>query len=911
MKRGATEDNNASGSTKRSAKEELNTLSEEIVADATDNSIIDSDDLGLGHPLFQVEEKGGLGGERRIVLFEAQAAVRRPVGKIIFTLQSGTNVAHVDNVWVADGIRGLGFGRLLLHQCVATVAELGASKITLEAEEDTRRHDRLVGLYRSEGFAQYGDDSFVKFIPHNDGCYRKVPMRADVSHCLVRSRLFEQDQFLYVRVIRKPGVALGLVGEDRQVALMREQGSDQTGHDGSGYAHGDDDEDDVNDDDDEDLVSRGRKKAAPPHVPAQWWLLNRHNIGNDSDDETPGSGSSSSSSSGAADSSNGLSSSSKSSSGGGVAVTLQHTDSARFLSALPNGRVIADSLQESGTEDLAVVQLSSAHVASLMGRGGASSAGSSSSGGGGGGSSSSATSSGGGHSGSASGASTRSGLSGFYALRARHGGYLGFGLADGALSCDHLEPSAWRLTPERELEWRGPLLSFSPLEQAQQSRRLHTWAYANGMRRRYCDVANSPMAFGRLPGSRLSVKDVLQRLIGFHHPQRPDTELSVGSFALLCAERARAQGQPDWMQLVLLLHACGELRAHGAGFLAGPTREGGGGGGNSVAGPGSSSSSSSSPSAPPAASGGAPSNDAAAAASTTATLPEEAPWALCPQETWVVGCALPSTLPFAHLNPLSPDADHPTLGAPDGVYRPGHCGLTVEPTAQQPSTMPPLGLGFEALSLETAPLIGGASATTTAAAATAASAEVSGASNSGGVGTETVAAEEPNSNTSTEPPVAPADGSVVLCWGPNEYMYRMLLHNRCSAPWEALAALRLGPLKCWHSPPSSSSSSSSNSISNSSQGQGGAHTGPATTSTIQHGYARLFGAESRHTRQVSALGARDAAALPWAQLFDETVRGARTEAKGLHPCKAPQLNNAWPHYAAIVDKYLPNRLLDW
>jgi len=893
MKRGAAEDN-ASGSPKRSAKEDLNIQRDEIIADVTDNSGVDSDDLGLGHPLFQVEEKGGLGGERRIVLFEAQAAVRRPVGKIIFTLQSGTNVAHVDNVWVADGIRGLGFGRLLLHQCVATVAELGASKITLEAEEDTRRHDRLVGLYRSEGFAQYGDDSFVKFIPHNDGCYRKVPMLADVSHCLVRSRLFEQDQVLYVRVIRKPGVALGLVGEDRHVALVREQGSEQSNCDVSENLDGDNAEDDVNDEEEDIVNARSKKKAATPHVPAQWWLLNRHDISCDSDEETPEKNSSSSgnsSSAGCGKISGSPNSSSKSNGGSsGVAVTLQHTDSARFLSALPNGRVIADSLQESGTEDLAVVQLSPAHVASLMGR---ASSGSSS------GSASSSASS---HSGSSTSTSrSRSGLSGFYALRASHGGYLGFGLADGALSCDHTEPSAWRLTPERELEWRGPLLSCSPLEQAQQSRRVHTWAYANRMRRKYCDVVHSPLAFGKLPGSRLSVKDVLQRLIGFHHPQRPDTELSVGSFALLCAERARSQGQPDWMQLVLLLHACGELRAHGPGFMTGSTTRGGGST-NSVAGPRSPPSSSSSPTAP-----GAPDTNATAAANIPA--PEETLWALCPQETWVAGCALPSTLPFAHLNPVSPDADHPTLGAPDGVYRSGHCGLTVEPqVSQQPSPMP-LGLGFEALSLEAAPLIGGISSVSGGSSLSSSpSAGNSGDSNSAAGVTGNAAPSE--SNNTTEPPVAPSDGSVVLCWGPNEYMYHMLLHNRCSAPREALAALRLGPLKCWHSPPSSSASSSASS-SSSGQGQGSAQSGPTTAAQQQRGYARLFGAESRHPRQVSALGARDAASLPWAQLFDETVRGARADAKGLHPYKAPQLNNAWPHYAAIVDKYLPNRLLDW
>jgi GNAT superfamily N-acetyltransferase len=795
MKRGTLENYAAGDLKRRNNREELQIRGDSgATADvhgaaAGGSSGSDDDGSGLGHPLFQIEEKGGLGGERRIVLFEAQAAVRRPVGKIIFTLQCGTTVAHVDNIWVADGLRGLGFGRLLLHQCVATLAELGASKITLEAEEDTRRHNHLVGLYRSEGFAQFGDDSFVKFIPHNDGCFRKVPMCASVAHCLVRSRLFEQDQVLYVRVLRKPAVALGLVGKDHQLALLRDQGSgtsggsknERTGGDWGGEGDDDDDND-------------GEGGDPAPHMPKQWWLLNRHDVGGDSDDENGHS------SSGGGNSSSGSGGGSSSGSGGGVAVSLQHTESACFLAALPSGRV-AVQRDESGTEDWAVVPLSAAHASGLsVGAGGNSGGCSSSLGSGSSGSSSSSSSSGSGR-----------GLAGFYALRASHGGYLGFGLADGQLSCGHLEPSAWRLTPARELEWRGPLLCCSPLEHAKQSRLHQTWAYATRMRRKHCDVANSPEAFGQRPGSRLSVKDVLQRLLGFHHPRRPDTELSVGSFALLCAEIARAQGQPDWMQLVLLLHACGELRAHGPGWMAAAPRE---------------------------------ASTRRLLSASPALLPtpvagaEELPWALCPQETWLVGCALPASLPFAHLNALSPDADHPTLGSPDGVYMPGQCSLTAE--------LPGLGLetlAFHAAAMHVEEAAGGGAA-------------------------------------AGEPAVAPLDGSVVLCWGPHEYMYHLLRHNQCSAPWEALAALRLSPLKCWHTPP------------------GGPSAPPA--------YARLLGAGGH-----GALGARDAAARPWAQMFDETVRGARAEARQLHPGKAPQLADLWPHYNPIVDKYLPNRLLEW
>ena len=47
---------------------------------------------------------------------------------------------------------------------------------------------------------------------------------------------------------------------------------------------------------------------------------------------------------------------------------------------------------------------------------------------------------------------------------------------------------------------------------------------------------------------------------------------------------------------------------------------------------------------------------------------EAPPWALRPLEASLVGCALPANLPFAHLDALNPDADHPTLYALDGGH---------------------------------------------------------------------------------------------------------------------------------------------------------------------------------------------------------------------------------------------------
>jgi predicted GNAT family N-acyltransferase len=84
-------------------------------------------------------------------------------------------------VWVAESIRTLGFGRILLQQALAAAVDMGSKRVLLEAEEDTRRHNHLVSFYLREGFTQLGDESFVKYIPHQDGCFRKVPMHLQLE----------------------------------------------------------------------------------------------------------------------------------------------------------------------------------------------------------------------------------------------------------------------------------------------------------------------------------------------------------------------------------------------------------------------------------------------------------------------------------------------------------------------------------------------------------------------------------------------------------------------------------------------------------------------------------------------------------------------------------------------------------
>jgi GNAT superfamily N-acetyltransferase len=126
------------------------------------------------HPLYHVECEQ-TGWSHRIVLFESGEKPKRPLGKIIFTM-SKDGVMHIDNLWVSEAIRGGGMGHVLLEQAIATAAELGATRVLLEAEEDTRRHDKLVQFYREKGFEQIGNDSNIQYLYNGDECFRKVPM---------------------------------------------------------------------------------------------------------------------------------------------------------------------------------------------------------------------------------------------------------------------------------------------------------------------------------------------------------------------------------------------------------------------------------------------------------------------------------------------------------------------------------------------------------------------------------------------------------------------------------------------------------------------------------------------------------------------------------------------------------------
>ncbi|POM59300.1 Inositol oxygenase [Phytophthora palmivora] len=110
--------------------------------------------------------------ELRWVLFASTQ--RGAIGKLIFTLEKD-NTAHVKSVVVNPEFRGFGLARVLYLATLATLEEKHIKALFLEAEEDSKRHGKLVGLYRGWGFAEM-PDAKVLFLYNGNECLRKVPM---------------------------------------------------------------------------------------------------------------------------------------------------------------------------------------------------------------------------------------------------------------------------------------------------------------------------------------------------------------------------------------------------------------------------------------------------------------------------------------------------------------------------------------------------------------------------------------------------------------------------------------------------------------------------------------------------------------------------------------------------------------
>ncbi|RHX98141.1 hypothetical protein DYB36_005994 [Aphanomyces astaci] len=104
---------------------------------------------------------------------------RGAVGKLIFTLQAH-NAAHIKVIDIHPNYRRLGLSKVLFLACMATLKQRNIHELRLEAEEDTRRHHKLVALYQDWGFS-VKQNAKILFLYNDTESFRKVPMALSVS----------------------------------------------------------------------------------------------------------------------------------------------------------------------------------------------------------------------------------------------------------------------------------------------------------------------------------------------------------------------------------------------------------------------------------------------------------------------------------------------------------------------------------------------------------------------------------------------------------------------------------------------------------------------------------------------------------------------------------------------------------
>lgn len=153
--------------------------------------------------------------ELRWVLFASSQ--RGAIGKLIFTLEKD-RAAHVKSIVVHKDFRGLGLARVLYLATLATVEEKHVKRLYLEAEEDSARYGRLVGLYRGWGFAEI-PNAQVCFLYNGNDSLRKVPMMSVVElTTFLPIGLHEKTWFCMIALQTPDGSCL-VAGEDGAIKV--------------------------------------------------------------------------------------------------------------------------------------------------------------------------------------------------------------------------------------------------------------------------------------------------------------------------------------------------------------------------------------------------------------------------------------------------------------------------------------------------------------------------------------------------------------------------------------------------------------------------------------------------------------------------------------------------------------------
>ncbi|CAB9526378.1 Inositol oxygenase [Seminavis robusta] len=133
-------------------------------------------------------------GEERILLFRSD--LKGAIAKIIFSYNEFEAAAKIHVLDVKGSYRGFDLGGLLFSETVRTLQDRGkAVCCELDAEEDVRRHNKLVGFYSQLGCV-VKPNTRPQFLNNNDGeTYRKVPMQIDLQatadhpSCLIKTTM--------------------------------------------------------------------------------------------------------------------------------------------------------------------------------------------------------------------------------------------------------------------------------------------------------------------------------------------------------------------------------------------------------------------------------------------------------------------------------------------------------------------------------------------------------------------------------------------------------------------------------------------------------------------------------------------------------------------------------------------------
>ncbi|RLN95422.1 hypothetical protein BBJ28_00003488 [Nothophytophthora sp. Chile5] len=164
--------------------------------------------------------------ELRWVLFSATK--RGAVGKLIFTLEKDAT-AHIKSVMVSQEFRGLGLARVLYLATLATLEERSVRELHLEAEEDAKRHGKLVGMYRNWGFVEK-PDAKVLFLYNDNECFRKVPMLVTFQKSAFFPIRPQESTWFCMMALQTPDGTCLVACEDGAIEVKGKEGDNNGGH---------------------------------------------------------------------------------------------------------------------------------------------------------------------------------------------------------------------------------------------------------------------------------------------------------------------------------------------------------------------------------------------------------------------------------------------------------------------------------------------------------------------------------------------------------------------------------------------------------------------------------------------------------------------------------------------------------